>query len=216
LKILLITTALIAITAVAFFMFQESLLLVMGDYLVVQDQLRPADVIHVIAGPDYRTNYAIHLYQQGLGSTLFFTGGWCDTHQDFHGERGERLSLAEGVPAGDIASNDSPVTSTYSEALLLKEFIEKNDPAARSVIVVSDPYHMRRARWTYRLILGDQVNVQMAPVPFEQTPYKQEWWIDRKSKKYVREEYTKIVYYLLRYQLSRGNIKEWLASLDTE
>jgi len=36
-----------------------------GDFLVVEDDLRPADVIHIIAGDDYRTDYAIQLYQQG-------------------------------------------------------------------------------------------------------------------------------------------------------
>ena len=56
----------------------------------------------------------------------------------------------------------------------------------------------------------------MAPVPFEQTPYQQQWWKDERSKRYVKEEYQKFVYYIARYQLSWGPLKEWLASLDKE
>jgi len=86
----------------------------------------------------------------------------------------------------------------------------------RSVIVVSDPYHMRRARWTYRLVLGDSVKLLMAPVPFELSPYRHEWWTDKESRKMVRHEYSKILYYYLKYRLSWGPLKDWLASLDRD
>ena len=57
------------------FLTHERIFLAVGDFLVVRDKLEPADIIHVIAGEDYRTDYAIHLYQQGYGRLLFFTGG---------------------------------------------------------------------------------------------------------------------------------------------
>jgi hypothetical protein len=56
--------------------------------------------------------------------------------------------------------------------------------------------------------------VQMAPVPFGQTPYQRRWWADTVSQQYVRNEYVKLAYYLARYQLSWGPVREWLASLD--
>jgi uncharacterized SAM-binding protein YcdF (DUF218 family) len=190
----------------------EPVLQAVGDYLIVQDTLHRADLIHVIAGPDYRTYYALHLYRQGLGSRLFFTGGWCNVHHDFHGERGKRLSLEMGIPENDVALDDTPVTSTYDEAVRLREFIEESGHTIRSVIVVSDPHHMRRARWTYHHVLGDQVEVQMAPVRFELTPYIHEWWKDPITRRYVLDEYKKLVYYFFRYRLSW----DWLASLDRE
>jgi len=52
----------------------------------LKSNLQPADAIHVIAGEDYRTDYAIQLYKQGYGKTLFFTGGWCETQGYHHGE----------------------------------------------------------------------------------------------------------------------------------
>jgi uncharacterized SAM-binding protein YcdF (DUF218 family) len=84
------------------------------------------------------------------------------------------------------------------------------------VIVVSDAYHTRRARWTTRRVLGDETRVQMAPVPFETSHYLRRWWTDAASQQYVREEYLKIVYYFGRHQLGIRPLREWLASLNQE
>lgn len=194
--------------------FRKPVALAVGDYLVVRGKLQPSDVIQVIAGGDYRTDYAIQLYQQGYGRQLFFTGGWCRSHNLYHGQHGRELAMEQGVPEEAIAIDETQVTSTYAEAVRLREFIAQSPTPIRSVIVVSDPYHMRRVRWTYRHVLGDEIRVQMAPVPFEQTPYQRRWWADTASQQYVRNEYVKLAYYLARYQLSWGPVREWLASLD--
>jgi hypothetical protein len=55
----------------------------------------------------------------------------------------------------------------------------------------------------------------MAPVPFEMSPYQRRWWTDAASHRYVKDEYQKLAYYVARYQLSWGPLKEWLASFDT-
>jgi hypothetical protein len=86
--------ALIAGSLVGLFFFNyEPILLFIGDFLIVKDELKPADMIHVIAGEDYRTDYAIQLYQEGYAGQIFFTGGWCSKHQVNHAEHGKELSL---------------------------------------------------------------------------------------------------------------------------
>jgi uncharacterized SAM-binding protein YcdF (DUF218 family) len=196
--------------------FREQWLMWIGDFLIIEDTLQPADVIHIIAGDDYRTDYAIQLYQQGYGKILFFTGGWCQHHLYNHGQHAEERAVARGLSLEAIAFDESKVTSTYMEAERLKDWITNNSYSVQSIIVVSDPFHMRRVGWTYRRVFGDQVQIQMAPVSMELTPYRRVWWKDWGSRKYVREEYQKFVYYLLRYQFSEGAFREWLASLDTE
>jgi uncharacterized SAM-binding protein YcdF (DUF218 family) len=203
-------------TGLALVLFREKWLLAIGDFLIVADDLKPADVIHVIAGEDYRTDYAIQLYKQGYGKTLFYTGGWCKFHNYYHGAHAQEVSLARGVPLEAIAFDETTVTSTYMEAEVLKEWISQQPYPVRSVIVVSDPFHMRRAQWAYRRVLGDGIEVQMAPVPFELVPYQRAWWKDRRSLKYVRDEYLKHIYYVLCYQISWGKFRAWLVSLDTE
>jgi uncharacterized SAM-binding protein YcdF (DUF218 family) len=180
-------------------LFREQLLQSLGDHLIIEDTLYPADVIHVIAGEDFRTDHAIELYKQGYGRILFFTGGWCETYKGNHGEHAQQRSLAQGVQLEAIAFDDSEVDSTYSEAERLKAWIAESINPIHTVIIVSDPFHMRRARWTYRKVLGNEITVLMSPVPFEKTPYQRVWWTDPESWRYVRDEYIKMIYYLIRY-----------------
>ena len=194
----------------------EPILLAIGDFLVIQDPLQPADVIHVIAGPDDRTDYAIQLHKGGYGKQIFFTGGWCASHGYYHGQHGAERAEAQGVRPNDIATDESPVTSTYDEVVRLREFIARSPTPVRSVIVVSDPYHMRRARWISRLVLGPAVTLTMAPVPFGVSPFQRRWWVDEASSTYVKDEYLKLVYYYARYRLSWGPMQQWLASLDRD
>jgi uncharacterized SAM-binding protein YcdF (DUF218 family) len=215
-KYILIITAVLVLLWVTLFLIREPLLLAIGDFLVVQDELHPADVIHVISGPDDRTDYAIQLYKEGYARQIFFTGGWCSFHNYYHGQHGKERALEQGIPLEAIAIDDSQVTSTYSEAVKLKELIEQSQAPIHSVIVVSDPYHMRRARWTYRHLLGVQVSLQMAPIPFELSPYQRRWWTDEKSRQYVKNEYLKIAYYYARYQFGVGPLGEWLISFDQD
>jgi hypothetical protein len=92
-KLMLIVAVPLILLCAIVFLAREPILYGIGDSLVVQDELHPADVIHVIAGPDYRTDYAIQLYQEGYGRQLFFTGGWCTVHLGFHGEMGRARAL---------------------------------------------------------------------------------------------------------------------------
>jgi uncharacterized SAM-binding protein YcdF (DUF218 family) len=204
----------ILLAGIVLFNLRYQILLSLGDYLIIEDRLHPADVLHVIAGENYRTDYAIQLFKRGNAKILFFTGGWCKQHGYYHGEHAKARSMAQGVPPNSIVFDDSTVISTYQETERLKEWMGRSRTVVHSVTVVSDPFHMRRARWTCERLLGKSVAVQMAPVPFELTPYRRNWWADRLSRSYVKDEYKKLVYYVLRYQISSGKFQEWLASRD--
>ena len=65
-----------------------------------------------------------------------------------------------------IGSDGSEVTSTYAETVRLRDFIDLSATPVRSVIVVSDPYHMRRARWTDEKVLGDRHRCTNGACPF--------------------------------------------------
>lgn len=215
-KCSLVLTLTLVPLGISLFLLREPFLLTIGDLLIVQDNLEPADVIHIIAGDDYRTDYAIQLYKQGFGKVIFFTGGWCTFHHYYHGRHGMERALAKGVPRQAIAIDETHVTSTYSETLRLKRYIAQNQRPVRSVIVVSDPHHMRRAQWTYRQVLGDGIKVQMAPVPFGISQYQRRWWQDENSRLMVKEEYLKLLYYYARYGLGWAPMSKWLASFDVE
>jgi uncharacterized SAM-binding protein YcdF (DUF218 family) len=213
---LYVVAIVVLILGVAISLGRKPLLLAIGDFLVLEDELHTADVIHVIAGPDDRTDYAIQLYKKGYAKRIFFTGGWCVYHNYYHGQHGRERALEQGVPPEAIAIDDTHVTSTYAEVIRLKAFIKGSPIPLHSAIAVSDPYHMRRVRWTYRQVLGKPIDVQMAPVPFEVSSYQRRWWTDEASRQYVKNEYLKMVYYYARYRLGWGPLEEWLASMDRD
>jgi len=206
--------AVFLLLVVSIWIFRQPILSAIGDFLIVKDDLHPVDLIHVIAGPDYRTDYAIQLYKQGDARQIFFTGPWCSKHQVIHSEHGREKAIQQGVPSEAIAVDGAEINSTYSEALRLKEFIQNSSVPIHSILVVSDPYHMRRAQWTYRKIFGDQITILMAPVPFQLTPYTSQWWAQVDSREMVKDEYVKTVFYFFRYQLGWGPLRDWLATFD--
>lgn len=210
-----VTLAILLLIA-GLFLAREPILMAIGDHLVIQDELQPADLIHVLAGPDRRAEYGIHLYRQGYGSRIFFTGGWSSAIDANRTEYNHTLAVEAGVPPQAIALDPSEVTSTYSEAVRLKLFIDGQPQPVRSVIAVSDPLHTRRVQWSYRQVLGNAVEIRMAPLPFEHTPYRRRWWTNEESRHAVFDEYSKAVYYLARYRLGCGPLSEWLASFDRE
>jgi uncharacterized SAM-binding protein YcdF (DUF218 family) len=198
-----------------FLVAHEPILLAVGDYLVVRDELQPADVIHVVSGPLDRADYAIDLYQQGYGQQLFFTGDWSSGLNMTYAQFQREYAVARGVPRADIQFDGGPVNSTYSEALRLRQFLEGSPTPVDSVIIVSDPHHTRRTGWAYGRVLDlPGLDYQLAPVPFEDSRHQRRWWSDALSLQMVTAEYVKTGYYFLRYEYSSGPVQQWLAILD--
>lgn len=178
------------------------ILLGIGRFLIIQDELRSADLIHVLGGEVDRIDYAVQLYKAGVGRKLFFTGGRIEIPlvDTTYSRLAQQYAIAKGVRSEDVLPHESRATSTYEEALELKAFLESG-VQVKSVIIVSSPYHMRRARWTFTKVLGDRVTFQFAPVPFEMSRHKQRWWMDEWSLNLVLTEYLKIPFYYVNYLL---------------
>jgi hypothetical protein len=97
---------------------------------VIQDELQPADVIDVLAGESDRLDYAVKLYHEGYAPRLFVTGCDCTKYREW--------ASAGGVRPEEIFPNTSRATTTYEEALELKEFLE-GDLSIQSVIITDAP-----------------------------------------------------------------------------
>jgi uncharacterized SAM-binding protein YcdF (DUF218 family) len=145
---------------------------------------------------------------------LFYTGGFSEKNQRYEAKWSKYLAVKEGVPEEAISIDDTAIISTYAEAVQVKKFIDASPNTIKTIIVVTDIYHTRRARWAYQRVLGDQITVLMAPVPFDKTGYTKNWWSNSESRKMVAEEYFKLVYYHIRYQLTSGPLQRWLSQFD--
>jgi len=171
----------------------EPILLAIGNFLVVKDDhLQPADMIHILGGSFDRVDYGVELYHRAYAPRLFITRGGCNAYKE--------RAMASGARPEDLLPDSPWSTNTHDEVLQLKEYLEDGAPV-QSVIIVSSPYHMRRAQWSFKKVLGDRVTLQFAPVPFEMSSLEQRWWTDGRSRKMVVKEYLKILFHFVKYSL---------------
>lgn len=179
---------------------REPILLGIGNFLIVKDNLQPADLIHVLGGDVDRIEYGLQLYKQGYAPKILFTGGRIEIPlvNTTYSRLSKEYAVAKGVRPEALLPLESHATSTYEEALELKQFLESGAPI-RSIIIVSSPYHSRRARWAFKKVLDDRVVLRCTPVPFEMARNKRRWWTDEESLRIVVEEYLKIPFYYAKY-----------------
>ncbi len=105
----------------------------------------------------------------------------------------------EGVPREEIDEMPFPggVTSTRDEAVALRAWLRQHP--ARSLLVVTNAIHTRRARWIIsRELRGAGIRILFFAVPDRR--YRLErWWDNEHGFLGVYNEYLKLVYYRLRY-----------------
>ena len=177
--------------------------------LIVNSELGRADAIVVLSGSAAyveRTRLAAQLFREGRASKIILTddkqyGGWSNARQRtmFFVERAQEELQRSGVPAERIEVLPQPVSSTYEEAALLRNYAAMH--GQRSVLVVTSAYHSRRSLWTFRRVFkGSGVEVGLVAAPTgQQTPSPASWWLRPRGWPIVAGEYLKFVYYWLRY-----------------
>lgn len=178
-------------------------------FLIVQADLPRADALVVLSGSSTyaeRVEWAAHLFHEGRASRVILTNddnrsGWSNQEErnPLFVERAAEQLRAAGVPSIRIEILPQPVSSTYTEALLLREYASAND--LRSMLVVTSAYHSRRALWTLRRVFhGTEVEIGLNAAPIgSQTPKSGLWWLSPKGWQNVAGEYLKFAYYTFRY-----------------
>jgi len=161
--------------------------------LVVADPLAPSDAIVVMAGdPGYeRTAAAAALMRAGLARTLILTGGEPGPGDSAESLRAHALQL--GVPRENIK------VETLSHTT--REAVQAAAPliaamGARTVILVTSPYHQRRATAAARKAWP---GVVVRSHPASPSFWKPEgWWRSAGGIRVVASEYAKLLYYRTR------------------
>ena len=181
------------------FIFHEPILLRVGQYLVVSDDIERADVIRVLGGSPDRYLYGAELYKQGMGERLVFSL-WDDYVPLLQRSKVEIIreyATAEGISADKVDYLEA--ISTFHEAEMTLELIENQQ--LDSVIIVSSPYHMRRASIIFDHVIGDKADLIYTPVPNSWTDFRIDWWRSEESTVAVLHEYIAIAYYFVKYIL---------------
>lgn len=90
-----------------------------------------------------RINHAITLYQDRRVDKIVFTGGTPKKGFMSEAEVGRRYAIKQGIPARNILFENTS-RSTYENIRNIRPLLRPN--GIRSVIIVSDPYHLARAQ----------------------------------------------------------------------
>jgi len=178
-------------------------------FLIVRAEPARADVLVVLSGAsvyDERVRHGIALLQEGRARAIVLTndglrGRWSRRRQAnlTSVERAKDALLDAGVPEQQLIVLKSRVNSTYDEATAVRSFA--GSAGITSVLVVTSPYHSRRALWVFRRVLepaGVRVGID-SPLPGEQSPRPGAWWLSRVGWHSVAVEYVKLVYYRIKH-----------------
>lgn len=177
--------------------------------LIVNAPLAQADAIVVMSGSATfreRTQRAAELYTAGRAKIVILTNdgeesGWSEREQrniPYH-ELARRALVRRGVRDDAIETLPEPVTGTYDEALLLRDYVE--DHGLRSLLIVTSAYHSRRVLWTMQHVFhvgSTKIGLEAVP-PGQQTPLPATWWLHYRGWQLVFGEHVKLVYYVLSY-----------------
>ena len=187
----------IAVLFVIAVITRQTWLTAAGEVLVTHDDLTPSDVIIVLAGNSpFRARHAETLYASGLAAHVIISNEPLSSH----GVQTTWLELRQyglvhlAIPDDAIVPIPEVSDSTYEEALHSRDVMQAH--GWHSAILVTDPFHMRRATLTFRQAFS-QADLSVAASPADGSKYGiDNWWTDRNAIMRVAQEYLKLGYYL--------------------
>ncbi len=133
-----------------------------GQWLVVQDALEPAQAIVVLSGRmPVRAREAAEIYRQGFAAQVWITRPASPEEElrqmgiGFVGEEfyNQRVLIQLGVPTDAIRVLDKPVINTEQEVLEISDALRQE--GGSKVIVVTTKPHTRRVKAIWKRLVGN-------------------------------------------------------------
>jgi uncharacterized SAM-binding protein YcdF (DUF218 family)/glycosyltransferase involved in cell wall biosynthesis len=148
--------AIVALSAAYLLVFYTPIVWWAAEPLRLESVPRPADAIVVFAGGvgesgeagggyQERVKQAVDLYHAGYAPRMIFSTGFVFAFQE--GEVMRNLAMQNGVPS-DAIFLETQAANTYENVTRSRQILDSH--GWRSALVVSSPYHMRRAMLTWR------------------------------------------------------------------
>ena len=166
-----------------------------GIWLSRNDAPVTADLIICLSG-EHRIAKAARLYRQGLADTVLLTVHATDDVLVQKGVPSRAVELAPGV------------RTTFEEALAAREYVRQNPVA--TALVISDPYHMSRVRWSFEKIFQG-MDTHLVFVASDLFWPRHNWFNDPFARYQVASEVSKMLFYRTYYGLlDRKTTPEWV------
>lgn len=161
-----------------------------GYYLSPQDALTKSDAIVAISGGETaaRTDEAVKLYKSGLAPVIIFSGAAADPNGPSNAQAMAKAATAAGVPPTAIYL-DEYAANTRQNASGVAEIVKTQK--ITSIILVTSPYHQRRASIAFRRALGPEVPI-LNHSSFDAKWRRSHWWATSDSRALTFAEVQKV------------------------
>lgn len=179
-----------------------------GGFLIVEVPVDRADAIIVLSGSaSYieRADEAAALFKAGVATKILLTNddeqsGWSESEKrnPYFFELMRWQLLHGGVPETAIEVLMPTALGTHGEAqIVVDAALQKN---FRSLMLVTSPYHTRRALWTYKRTDSEKgANLVFGMQSASHSRYYTEWYCRWLELRTISSEYVKLAYYAARY-----------------
>jgi uncharacterized SAM-binding protein YcdF (DUF218 family) len=185
------------------YVFRVPLLTGLADAWVVNDPVTKADAIVILGGNiENRPFAAAKLFHEGVAPQILYMDVRRSPAEEMgiippEEEQTRRILLSKNVPETAMTALGTDVTNTYDEAQAVRAWIEKS--GAKSIIIPTDLFHTRRARWIFsKELRGTKTEIHVVPVNL--VSYRaDDWWRHEEGVIAFLNEVIKSVYYWCRY-----------------
>jgi uncharacterized SAM-binding protein YcdF (DUF218 family) len=163
-----------------------------GFFLSPQDKLKSADVIVAISGGEtqQRTAEAVRLYRGGYAPKLLFSGAAQDKNGPSNAAAMRSLAVRMGADAQDVLIEENS-TNTAENATESAPIIRQL--GAKRIILVTSPYHQRRASLNFRRALGQDIAI-INHSSKDSSWRKSSWWTTAYTWQLTLSELQKTIY----------------------
>jgi uncharacterized SAM-binding protein YcdF (DUF218 family) len=188
---------------VAGYVFRAPLLVGLANAWVVNEPAAKADAIVILGGgTENRPFAAARMFHQGIAPKVLYMNVRLSPAEELglglsEKETTRRILLSNGIPESALVAVGTNVASTYDESRAVREWARQT--GATSVVIATDLFHTRRARWIFRHELRD-TPVKVYVVGVDPIRYKmKDWWRNEEGIIQFQNEVAKSVYYWFKY-----------------
>lgn len=176
------------------------LLVLAGFYIAPQDQLERSDAIVVVSGGDtrLRTLKGIELYQRQLAPLLIFSGAASDPKSPSNAHAMRDIAIDAGVPP-DVIALEEQAQTTQQNANQVSTIVRALQ--SNQIILVTSPYHQRRAAIEFKQRLGVETAIINHSAP-DDAWSRAWWWTNPRGWYLTMTEMPKTLFALLNQQFS--------------
>ncbi len=162
----------------AFLAMYVCFILVVDNFVVLNEKPQKADFIVVISGGDTvsRTKKGVELYKQAYAPKLLLSGDAADPKSPSNAKVMRSYAIANGVKDEDIVieenSKDTRQNATESILKLIKV-----GPQQR-IILVTSPYHSKRAKAEFERAFKKQtIEAEIISINSKDKYWPRYWWL---------------------------------------